>query len=195
MKREVAAGLVAVFMLASCATISDRPGSGQEFKQRDALYGMTAWEFTGRLALTSGQDSWSASISWRHNPTMETIKLAGPLGQGATVIELTDGMVKIDKGGGDVEVSEQPEALVSQKLGMFVPLRSLAYWVLGLVRPGQDSQQMEQGFLQDGWYVDFREVQEVGVYQMPRKMTVMKDKIKLKLIIDHWELHNVAATR
>jgi len=182
-------------MLASCATVTERPAPTPDREPRDALYGIRAWEFTGRLALTSEQDSWSASISWRHTPAMETIKLAGPLGQGVTVIELTDEKVKIDKGGGDIEVSEQPEAFVSQRLGMYVPLRSLGYWVLGLVRPGQGSQHMEQGFLQDGWYVDFRELQDVGIYTMPRKMVVMKDKVKLKLVIDHWKLDDVAAAR
>ncbi len=195
MKRQVIASLLAIFMLASCATVTERPAPALDLTQRAALYEIRAWEFTGRLALMSEQDSWSASISWRHIPTMEKIKLAGPLGQGATVIELTDDRVKIDRGGGDVEISEQPETFVNHKLGMFVPLRSLGYWVLGLVRPGQDSQQMAQGFLQDGWYVDFPELQNVGVHTMPRKMTVMKDKVKLKLIIDHWKLDDATTTR
>lgn len=185
----------AIVLLAACSSVTERPASVFDLSQRGGLYGIRSWGFTGRLALISEQDSWSASIAWRHVPGKEQIELAGPLGQGAARIELTNSMVTIDKGGGDIQSSENPEAFISQQLGMPVPLRSMGYWVLGLVMPEQESQPMVDGFLQNGWYVDYRELQVVGLQTMPRKMTVMNDKVKLKLVIDNWKLNNAETTR
>lgn len=186
--------VVLLVLLSACSTLPKSPLVRYGSIQKEHLYSLQSWQFNGRLSLTAKHDSWTAAITWRHIPSKEQIKLSGPLGQAATLIELTDETVKIDRGNGDVQSSTTPESFVNQQLGMFVPLRSLGYWVLGLAQPRQPSQQMDEGFLQDGWYVDYREMQVVGDQVMPRKMTVMNDKLKLKLFIDQWNLDG-ATTR
>jgi len=181
--------------LSACSTLTERPSPRYQADLRQGLYGLRSWAFVGRLSLVAGQESWSAAVSWRHFPDRELIKLSGPLGQGAALIKLTEKRVEIDRGGGDVQSSNDPEVFIDQQLGMAVPLRSLAYWALGLIKPGYPSQQMPGGFLQDGWYVDFLELQTVQSWSMPRKMTVMNDKVKLKLIIDQWELDGISTTQ
>lgn len=186
--------LVLLALLSACSTMPESPAIRYGDSSKEYLSELHSWQFNGRLSLTARDDSWTAAITWRHIPSKEQIKLAGPLGQGATLIELTDDSVKIDRGNGNVQSSNAPESFVNQQLGMFVPLRSLGYWVLGLVQPLQPSQRMDEGFLQNGWYVDYREMQAVGDQVMPRKMTVMNDRVKLKLFIDQWVLDG-ATTR
>jgi len=149
---------------------------------------MSQWSFDGRLALTGKNDSWSANIVWEHSLDKEQIKLSGPLGQGATVIRLTGDFVTIDRGGGDVQSSAQPEQFINQQLGMFVPVQSLRYWVAGLTEPTQIFVETGGGFKQAGWLVEYNQWQFVDGQSMPRKITVMNDRVKLKLIIDQWSL-------
>ena len=88
-----------VFMLSACSIVPVEPEVHYSRIAREHLYELERWSFEGRLALTGKNDSWSASINWGHSPDDEKIKLSGPLGQGATVIQLTGNLVTIDRGG------------------------------------------------------------------------------------------------
>ena len=164
-------------------------------KQALMLDAMPRWSFEGRVAITSVQDSWSANIDWQHEPGREVIDLSGPLGQGALLIKLLDGVVSIDDGDGKVERSEDPDAFVMQKLGVFVPVRALAYWVVGVPDPGRDVIKAVRGFEQEGWQVNFKEWQSIGNRMMPRKIDVLKDRVKLKLVFDQWRLGSEKTAR
>ncbi len=155
------------------------------------LYELDCWSFEGRLALTGEREALSANISWEHGPDADKIKLSGPLGQGAVVILLAGNVVTIDRGGGDVQSSTQPESFINQQLGTFVPVRSLRYWVVGLPEPSLSFKDTNLGFNQAGWLNEYMQMQSVTVDRtMPRKMTVMNGRVKLKLIIDHWDIND-----
>jgi outer membrane lipoprotein LolB len=109
------------------------------------------------------------------------------MGQGAVVISLTGNLVVIDRGGGDVQSSTQPEEFINQQLGMFVPVRSLRYWVVGLPEPSRSYTETDIGFNQAGWQSEYKQMQVVDDgATMPHKMTVMNKQVKLKIVIDHW---------
>ena len=180
-------------MLSGCTTVPVEPEVHYATTVREPLYKLEQWSFEGRLALTGKNDSWSASINWGHRPDDEKIKLSGPLGQGATVIQLTGDRVTIDRGDEKPQSSTQPEAFINQQLGMFVPVRSLRYWVIGLPEPGSAFVVTATGFKQAGWLVDYKQMQSVDNQSMPHKITVTNEQVKLKLIIDLWVL-NVAKT-
>ncbi len=159
-----------------------------------SLYELEHWSFDGRLALTGQSDSWSANISWEHSPETEKIKLSGPLGQGAVIISLTGNVVTIDRGGDDVQSSTQAEEFINQQLGMFVPVRSLRYWVVGLPEPSQAYKDTDVGFNQAGWLSEYKQMQFVkDDGAMPHKMMVMNNQVKLKLIIDRWIVNDTKA--
>ena len=188
-----AAGWCLVVMLSGCATTPVEPEVHYAATAREQLYKLEQWSFEGRLALTGKKDSWSASINWGHRPEDEKIKLSGPLGQGATVIQLTGDLVTIDRGDDKPLSSTQPEAFINQQLGMFVPVRSLRYWVIGLPEPTSAYVATATGFTQGGWLIDYKQMQSVDHQSMPHKITVSNEQVKLKLIIDQWVL-NVAKT-
>ncbi len=177
-----------ILLLSACSTVPVAPEIAYSKSARLHLYKLAQWSFDGRLALTGKNDSWSANIIWEHSVDKEQIKLSGPLGQGATVIRLTGDFVTIDRGGGDVQSSAQPEQFINQQLGMFVPVQSLRYWVAGLAEPTLAFVETGAGFKQAGWLVEYNQWQSVDGQSMPRKMTVMNDRVKLKLIIDQWSL-------
>lgn len=152
------------------------------------LYKLQQWSFEGRLSITGRNDSWTANTDWQHSVDKERVKLSGPLGQGATVIELTKGKVTIDRGDGKIQTSDQPEAFINQQLGMFVPIESLRYWVIGLPEPTQKFTETPAGFQQAGWMIEYKQMQDVAKTTMPYKINVSNEHVKLKLIIDQWLL-------
>lgn len=182
-----------MLLISACTTVPVGIDIPYSRATRAPLYQLDQWAFDGRLALNGPKDAWSASISWNHKANNEQIKLSGPLGQGATVIQLTDGFVTIDQGRGQVQSSVQPEEFINQQLGMFVPVQSLRYWVVGLPEPTQSFSETSGGFSQAGWLIEYQKMQTVGDQSMPRKITVMNDQVKLKLIIEQWLLDDTKA--
>ncbi|MDD5754991.1 MAG: lipoprotein insertase outer membrane protein LolB, partial [Methylococcales bacterium] len=146
------------------------------------------WGFEGRIAVISKSDVAQASINWEHSPDEDLIKLSGPLGQGAVTIQLNSTGVTIDRGGGDVKTSTNPEEFINQQVGLFVPVKSLRYWVVGVPEKSQDVTTIESGFEQAGWRNQYKSMQSVNAHILPRNMTVTKDSMKLKLFIDQWIL-------
>jgi outer membrane lipoprotein LolB len=180
-----------ILLLSACAVA---PIESKDHYSRPAmthLYELENWAFEGRLGITGQKDSWQASISWEHGPDEEKIKLSGPLGQNAVIISLKGNDVTIDRGGGDVQSSTRSDEFINQQLGMFVPVQSLRYWVVGLPEPSSKYQDTNVGFNQAGWLNEYLQMQVVNDGTViPRKMTVMNNKVKLKLFIDHWDLND-----
>jgi outer membrane lipoprotein LolB len=181
--------LCLVVILTGCSTAPVVPGAQYSKTARAHLYKLERWSFNGRLALTGKNDSWSANINWVHTPYDERIKLSGPLGQGATVIQLTGNLVTIDRGNGKAQSSSQPEAFINQQLGMFVPVHSLRYWVVGLPEPSSAFVETTTGFKQAGWLIQYKQMQFLNDQSMPRNITVTNEQVKLKLFIDQWVLN------
>jgi outer membrane lipoprotein LolB len=182
---------IIVLVLSGCSSITLEHEPAYSKHARELLYNLDIWLFNGRLAITGQNDSWSANVNWRHAVDKEEIKLSGPLGQGATIIKLSNDFVSVDRGDGKVQTSEQSEEFVNQQLGVFVPINSLRYWVIGLPEPSQSFVETSDGFTQADWLVRYAQMQAVNGQSMPRKMTVSNSRVKLKLIIDQWILNDV----
>jgi outer membrane lipoprotein LolB len=183
-----------VLLLSACSLVPVGPDAHYSRPAMVHLYELDHWSFEGRLALTGQKDSWSANISWVHSPDVEKLKMSGPLGQGAVIISLKSNEVTIDRGSGDVQSSTRTDEFINQQLGMFVPVHSLRYWVVGLPEPTSKYQDTNAGFNQSGWLSEYLQMQAVNEGQlMPRKMTVMNGKVKLKLFIDQWVLNDATS--
>lgn len=186
-------GMIMVWLLSACSAVTVKPNGIYSKHARIHLYKLDRWSFDGRLAITGQNDSWSANLGWKHSSGQEEMKLSGPMGQGAAVIQLTDDFVSIDRGNGQVETSAQPEEFVNRQLGIFVPVRSLRYWVLGLPEPTQAFAETIDGFTQAGWLITYNQMQADFNPPMPRKITVVNSHVKLKLIIDQWILNDATS--
>jgi outer membrane lipoprotein LolB len=181
--------LAGILVLPACSTISTTPEIAyQPTTTQNELYNLQRWAFEGRIAITGKNDAWSANINWEHSPTEDLIKLSGPLGQGGALIQLNASGVTIDQGGGDVKSSTDVENFINQQVGLAVPVNSLRYWVVGLPDKSQTVSAIEKGFEQVGWKNQYKTMQPVGSYVLPRNMTVTSETVKLKLFIDQWIL-------
>ena len=181
--------LAGILVLPACSMLSTTPEIAyQPTTAQNELYDLQRWAFEGRIAITGKNDAWSANINWEHTPTEDLIKLSGPLGQGGAVIQLNASGVTIDQGGGDVKSSTDVENFINQQVGLAVPVNSLRYWVVGLPDKSQAASTIANGFEQVGWKNQYKTMQPVGSYVLPRNMTVTSETVKLKLFIDQWIL-------
>ena len=181
--------LAGILALPACSTLSTTPEMAyQPSNAQNELYDLQRWAFEGRIAITGKNDAWSANINWEHTPSEDLIKLSGPLGQGGALIQLNASGVTIDQGGGDVKSSTDVENFINQQVGLAVPVNSLRYWVVGLPDKSQTASAIVNGFEQVGWKNQYKTMQPVGSYVLPRNMTVTSETVKLKLFIDQWIL-------
>lgn len=179
---------VLLWGVSACALIQDKPVASFHLAQMQHLQHLPSWYFEGRVALINEKDSISASINWRHNTEKDEIELSGPLSQGKVAIVVTADKVLVDDGEHPQEYTGQVDAVVSGQLGVDMPVSALRFWVLGVNQPLLPVVEQESGFLQDGWQVGFKELQYVNSELLPRKITVEKNKTRIKLIIDQWKL-------
>lgn len=181
--------LLLLLLMTGCATepvIFQQDDYASMPKQH--LQALTKWRFDGRMALTSQNDSWTANVKWQHKPGLDRLDLSGLLGQGATIIEIANHWVTIDNGKGPIEQSNDPDSFVSEKLGVFVPVQALASWVTGLPDKSEKEIQIQQGFQQEGWEVSYKAWLKINDKALPHKINVKNDQVKLKLVIEKWEI-------
>ena len=182
--------LVSILWLSACSMVTTTPDLAYQSNvdAQNNLYDLQHWSFEGRIAIVTKSDVEQANISWSHFPSEEIIKLSGPLGQGAVLIQLNADGVIIDRGGGDVKTSADPEAFINQEIGLFVEVTSLRYGVVGIPEKSHEVTKIDNGFEQMGWRNQYKAMQSVKNYLLPRNMTVTNETVKLKLFIDQWSL-------
>jgi len=175
-------------LLVSCAKTYVQPTSSFQLSERGYLYDIARWSFTGRVAFSDEKESFSSSISWKHQQSQDELEFVGPFGQGRTLIKLTDDSVVVDYGDKRMQSVGNVDELVSRYTGIKMPVSALKYWVLGLVTPDTEYVEIENGFMQLGWTIKYQQMQAVEVLDLPRKIRVEKNKVKLKLIIKDWDM-------
>jgi outer membrane biogenesis lipoprotein LolB len=74
-----------------------------------------------------------------------------------------------------------------------LPVAGARFWILGLPIPGHKVTQLsldEQGRLsdlaQDGWRISVLEYQAVAGIDLPRRLFLLGDTLKLRLVITDW---------
>lgn len=176
-------------LLAGCASIGEQsPLIYQASEGRKATLQVKEWYFEGRLAFANEAESLAASINWRHGLSEENIELIGPLAQGRISIAVRPEGVNINDGDSNRFFSGAVADIFQEQLGMNVPVDSLKYWVLGISDPQQSFIAQEEGFFQQGWLVRFKEMQRVREVLLPKKLWMEKDKTRIKIIVDRWDL-------
>lgn len=181
--------LLIVILGIGCTEIAIKPVKDKyHLTDRRALYQLKKWSFEGRLALSNAKKSWTTKIEWTHTLEKDTLKLSGPLGQNAIMIILTENEVVLKQGDDKIQQSDKINSFIEQQSGLAIPVKSLRYWVLGLVDPNETFVELADGFQQQQWIVQYLQMQQFDKKWMPRKLKALQNQTRLKLIIDHWML-------
>ena len=197
--RRGARGWVAVALLlcAGCASPPQRgtPAAAQPWEQRlPALQAISSFELDGRVAASDGRQGFSAGLHWRQQADGATLDLSAPLGFGAAHIQLGADGLTVTTSQGVTLTHDAASQQLAATLGFEPPLGSLRYWVLGASDPGFpaqesiDDQQRLTHLEQDGWHVECEDYALVGQQWLPRRLTVTRQALHLKLVIHTWRL-------
>jgi len=163
------------------------------------LSALSGWELGGRIAVKSAQDSWSASLRWQQQAEAFDVSFSSLLGQRIAQLKgdaLSASLYLPDE---RVLSAANISELLDEELGWSVPIGGLRYWLVGLPAPESDPNSVldfnkgldELGRLQwleqSGWRIEYQRYRPAGILEVPRKMVLTRDELRVRLIIDRWQ--------
>lgn len=153
---------------------------------------VSSWEIKGAMAAKTKAKGWSATMNWvQHGAGSYQIRLMGPLGGGAVVINKTGGVVTFKDGPKTASSSNADELLLKQT-GIRLPVNNLYYWVRGLPAPGgvQSEQHDQYNHLtqlkQNGYTINFTKYTSVKGIDLPSMIRLEGNGVMVKVVIKNW---------
>ncbi len=153
---------------------------------------VSSWEIKGAMAAKSKSKGWSATMDWiQHGPSSYQIRLMGPLGGGAVVINKSGGTVTFQDGPKTTTSSNADELLMKQT-GIRLPVNNLYYWVRGLPAPGGVQSEKHDQFnhlvqlKQSGYTIDFTKYTSVKGIDLPSMIRLEGNGVMIKVVIKNW---------
>lgn len=153
-----------------------------------------SWELSGALAARNKTKAWTASVNWLQRGSGNyQIRLSGPLGSGAILIEKQNGLVKFRDGAKSAS-STNADELLQKQTGIRLPVNNLYYWVRGLPAPGaiQSAKRSPSNQLlvlhQSGFVIEYLGYSKTGNSVLPSLIKLQGNGIFIKLVIKHWKV-------
>jgi len=190
---RVLALLAVLATVAGCRSLPP-PVAAPDAGVRAAITSLETWQATGRVAVRTGNDGFSASFDWRELAGHGELGVRGPFGAGAVHITRSDERIVIEQGGAPpLEVAAPFVARAPAhvaRLGFPLPLDPLRYWVLGVPAPGRPADGDGGAFRQDGWQVTVAEFVTVpgAPGPLPARLTLSRDRTRIRVVVDHWQV-------
>lgn len=194
--RSLLIGMLA--LLAGCATVDTlEPTSAGWSTHREQLAALQQWTASGKLALRTANSSDSASMVWQQQQQHSLLQLSGPLGMGATTLDMRGDQLTIRQGDEYTVLDiSTPEAILSNT-GWELPLPALSYWLKGLPSPASRAQSLEldpttdllRTLQQDDWQVSFEKYGRFDAYVLPTRIQITRGATKAKVILSHWQVN------
>lgn len=161
-------------------------------KRQAVLAGQDDWEFSGRIAVRTGDEGFNGKLRYAQDGSGFTATVSGPLGIGTVRLEGDDRWVTlIDKDGIRTELQDA-ELELRYRYGWTIPVASLRFWALGIPDPAVPAETTlnESGQLgalrQRDWSVSVSRYGEGGGQSMPSRLTAENSDTRVRLVIDHW---------
>lgn len=189
-------GILAFFILTACThhQLVPEPINRSTLVTKRSVDTLTNWEINGAIAAKHHKRGWASSLSWHQQGlNYYQIRLFGPLGGGAVVIEKQAGRITYQDGP-KVISSTNADQLLQEQTGIRLPVNHLYYWVRGLPAPSeiQTSTRNSNNQLillkQAGYTIMYANYIEVEHMILPTKITIEGHDIRVKLLIKRWQL-------
>lgn len=183
-------------LLAACAHLQEPLTEPYSTRQQSTLLpALEHWQAEGKLGLTMGADSQSASFTWHQQGRRFAIHIFGPFGHGSTHLSRdAEGRVTLANPELGTHRAASAEALMTEVLGWQVPVSAMQYWIKGMPAP-QEPFDMITGndglpaqLLQAGWQVRFTRYQSVGRWQLPERVVATRDDLRLVVVVKQWQI-------
>jgi outer membrane lipoprotein LolB len=160
--------------------------------RRAALQARAQFTAQGRIGVAAGSDGFQGHLRWIQDGARSTVSLDGPLGVGGVRVVNDAGVLTVTNPSGEALDSEAARDSLTRRMGFEPPLNSLRYWIEGVPDPGTtgteslDAHGYLGSLLQSGWTVTYSAYMQTADGALPQKMTVTRDKVRVKLSIEAW---------
>jgi len=170
------------------------PVEAQSWDARRAeLQARESFSLAGRVAVAAGQEGFNARLRWEQSGTASDVALDGPLGAGGVRITSDGEQLRVATSRGEQLDADAARAEIARRIGFAPPLASLRYWVLGVPDPATpakevlDDQARLASLEQDGWRIDYGGYAAVDGRWLPQRLTLNRDDLRVKLLVDRWQ--------
>ncbi len=192
--------VVLAMLLSACAprtpTVDDASASLLWTQHRAALDQVLGFSLQGRLADGNGR---SGELTWRQYADARfELQLRGPFGAGAVAMSGDASGVHV-RSKDTEQYTDDPQAWMQRHLGWSLPLEDLRAWALGVPAAGVidglvlDAEGRLASLQQRGWTIRYDDYQQVGQFELPRRLQAQSGEIRLRLVIDRWQTLDLAA--
>lgn len=196
--KAFAAALAALLLLAGCSLTPQQrelgpTEKGAAYARHEAqILGIESFQVDGRAA--SAELGFRADLRWLERADRHyELRLAGPFGAGAVELRGDPYLVEVRSSEG-VQQTADPEGWIRNRYGWTLPISGLRYWALGIPnpqlpsQPSLDAQGRLASLIQSGWKLTYSEYRREGEYDLPRRFEADNGQVRLKLLIDRWNL-------
>jgi outer membrane lipoprotein LolB len=187
--------LALALMIGGCQTVPVAPAPNLAWNvRRPALQTLERFALEGRVAVAVGKQGFNAGLRWGQTGPVTHLALTGPLGAGGVEVTADHGTLNVLTSRGQRLGNAAARAELADKLGFEPPLTSLRYWVLGVPDPGApasvklDPQQRLTRLDQSGWRIAYTEYMPVGAAWLPRLLTLRRGEVRVRMVVDGWQL-------
>lgn len=190
--------LLLALTLVSACTHLPKPGlpeSGLWESRRDQLQSIQHWRLRARIGVVTETQSGSADMQWEQRAKTFTLRVTGAFGRGLIAIEGDADSVNMQAGKGEKLSAGSAEELILQQTGWLVPVSGLRHWVLGLpsgLYPDEDYSLDGAGRIArlrgDGWEVEYLRYGAHEGYELPERLRMQNERVKIKLAVIDWEI-------
>ena len=188
--------VTAATLLAACAHVPVKVADGLAYEERRSrLAALTDWSLRGRIAVVAAEEGFSGRFSWVQRHEQMDLRIRGPLGAGAMAIQGSPQHLTVTaRGISEPLAMDDPEQELRAVLGWWVPVSSVPAWLKGIpddaypARASFGADGLLERFEQRGWRVALTHYQLVGELLVPARLELEHTDLKLKLIVDRWDL-------
>ena len=163
-------------------------------KRKSETATISSWEIQGAMAAKNKSKGWSATMNWiQHGANSYQIRLMGPLGGGAVVINKKGSTITFQDGAKKATSTNADELLLKQT-GIRLPVNNLYYWVRGLPAPGGVQSEQHDAFnhlvqlKQSGYTINFTKYTSVKGIDLPSMIRLEGNGVMIKVIIKNWSV-------
>lgn len=196
--KKVGAALLFISAISSCVSTSKLTSLKPESLSPNshvALSEIDYWKLNARIAITTPDESITASLNWLNKTPLFDFHLTGAFG--VTYAHLIQGKKRATLEIPDTEMltHDSAQELLQRALGWEFPIESLAFWVKGLPsgNPNEEIIYNTDGTISKiyskAWRIEFNKYKKYQGYTMPKRIRAIHPNLTLKLSTREWRLY------
>ncbi|MCC6202071.1 MAG: outer membrane lipoprotein LolB [Gammaproteobacteria bacterium] len=189
-------------LTAGCALQPPRPPGTSEpdrtarWQRQVAEVGaLEQWIAVGRVSIRQGRQGWNAGLQWAQTGTGFRLRIMAPLAQGTWQIEGSAEAVAMTTPQQEYLLAADVETLLQTQLGWSLPVDGVRYWLTGIPDPARSYELLrlnDEGLLQEleqgDWHIVVQEYQTACQYLLPRRLTLERTDLSLRLAVTQWQV-------